>query len=195
MNSLRVHSAILRRAPTALSIPATSGASFGVPVASAGDVNGDGYADVAVGTSGNVSYTGEASVAHGLDERDKLGGVAFPVSEHLLRAAEQELGVSLLPAHRARLARNNGGEVECVDDVWQLHPVWDDTDRKRAARTASHIAHETREARRWKNFPSDGIAIAGNGTGDRLLFRRDAGVVEFWDHETGECSPVDVDWA
>jgi hypothetical protein len=120
--------------------------------------------------------------------------VAFPVSEHLIETAERELGTQLLPEHRARLARNNGGEVECEGDVWQLHPVWDDTDRKRAARTTSHIVHETREARRWNSFPSDGIAVAEDGSGNRLVFRRGAAGFELWDHETGECSPVNVDW-
>jgi hypothetical protein len=120
--------------------------------------------------------------------------VAFPVVEHLIEAAERELRTKLLPEHRARLARNNGGEVECEGDVWQLHPVWDDTDRKRAARTASHIVHETLEARAWKNFPPDGIAIAADGMGNVLIFRAAAGRIEYWDHETGERSPADIEW-
>jgi hypothetical protein len=120
--------------------------------------------------------------------------VAFPVAEHLIDAAERELGIRLLPAHRARLARDNGGEVVCDEDCWQLHPVWDNSDRRRAARTASHIVYETREARKWKTFPPDGIAVAADGTGNRLVFRPAAGRIECWDHETGECSPADIDW-
>lgn len=50
--------------------------------------------------------------------------MAFPAPEHLIEAAERQLGVRLLPDHRARLAINNGGEIVCDGDVWQLHPVW-----------------------------------------------------------------------
>ncbi len=51
-------------AATTLSGPSSS-ASFGVSVASAGDVDGDGYDDVIVGASGVSSSTGRAYVHHG----------------------------------------------------------------------------------------------------------------------------------
>jgi hypothetical protein len=73
--------------------------------------------------------------------------------------------------------------------------VWDDTDRRRAARTASHVVHETREARDWENFPRDAIAIASNGSGDLLLSRIGGAQVERWNHETGACEAVDIEWA
>jgi SMI1 / KNR4 family (SUKH-1) len=120
--------------------------------------------------------------------------MAFPVSEQRIEAAERELGRRLLPEHRARLQRNNGGEVACDDDAWQLHPVWDDSDRRTIARTTGHIVHETEEALNRVNFPSDAIAIASDGSGNLLVVRFGSPRVERWDHETGECSPVSVDW-
>lgn len=120
--------------------------------------------------------------------------MAFPVAEHLIEVAERELGTRLLPEHRARLATDNGGEVVCEGEDWLLRPVWDDTDRRTAARTTNHIVHETREAREWGTFPRDAIAIASNGSGDLIVVRAGSARMERWDHETGECSPVDIDW-
>ena len=39
--------------------------NFGCSVSTAGDVNGDGYADVIVGASGYSSYTGRAYIYYG----------------------------------------------------------------------------------------------------------------------------------
>jgi len=107
--------------------------------------------------------------------------------------AERQLGRSFPRPLRARLARDNGGEVEADGDDWTLHPVWDPTDRKRMARTAGHVVRETGQAREWSGFPADAVSIAANGTGDRLILRSGSDRVELWDHETGESSPVDVD--
>ena len=59
-------------------------------------------------------------------------------------------------------------------------------------RRAGHIVRETNEARTWPQFPADAIAIAGNGTGDRLIVRN--GAVAWWDHETGETYAVRLRW-
>ncbi len=128
--------------------------------------------------------------------------VAFPVDETRIDAVELELGQRLSEDHRARLRENNGGEVTAdlveadfardFDPDWELYPVWDDSDRRRAARTARHIVHETTEARSWPGFPADAVAVAGNGTGDQLIVR--GGAVEWWDHETGETRAVRVSW-
>jgi len=120
--------------------------------------------------------------------------MAFPVSERRVETAEQQLGRSLLPEHRARLLRNNGGEVFCDGDSWQLHPVWDDTDRRTIARTTNHIVRETEEAMSWDDFPRDAVAVASDGSGNILVVRSGRHEVERWDHETGECSIVTVDW-
>jgi|SRR5208337_448057 len=121
--------------------------------------------------------------------------MAFPVSAERIAAAERQLGTRLLAEHRARLLRNNGGGLACEDDEWQLHPVWDDTNRRTIARTTNHVVHETLEARRWNSFPPDAIAIASDGSGNHLVVRSGGTDVELWDHETGQCTPVEVDWS
>jgi hypothetical protein len=63
--------------------------------------------------------------------------MGFPTTEEYHRQAEQALGVQLPLALRDRLLRDNGGDVEAADDVWQLFPVQDTTDRKRISRTAT----------------------------------------------------------
>lgn len=130
-----------------------------------------------------------------------MATVAFPADQERIEAAELELGQRLPEELRTRLLEDNGGEVVAelleeaagdFDSDWELYPVWDDSDRRRAARTAGHIVDETNEARAWPQFPADAIAIAGNGTGDRLIFR--GGAVAWWDHETGETHAIRVRW-
>ena len=75
-----------------------------------------------------------------------------------------------------------------------MHPVWDDTDRRTIARTTGHIVHETKEARECAGFPEDAIAIASDGSDNHLVVRSANARVELWDHESGECSPADIDW-
>ena len=122
----------------------------------------------------------------------------FPGTEEILRRAEQELGLALPPPYRARLLRENGGEVDAADDTWELFPVQDTADRKRVSRTANHVVRETAEARTWSRFPAEAVAIAANGSGDYLILRPAAGrlgdTVLLWDHELGTASPVDVTW-
>jgi SMI1/KNR4 family protein SUKH-1 len=118
----------------------------------------------------------------------------FPVDQSFIEAAERQLGRTLPRNLRKRLLRDNGGEVEAADDDWNLHPVFDTTDRRRIKRTANHIIRETELARQWRGFPPDAIAIAENGTGDRLIVRRDSDEIEIWYHETGETEPVSVKW-
>jgi len=128
----------------------------------------------------------------------------FPVEEARIEVAERELGRRLPPELRQRLMRDNGGEVtampvredqqEDFDPHWDLHPVWDDSDRRRASRTASHIVHESAEARSWPRFPDGAIAFAFNGTGDRLVIAADFDDPLFWNHEDGTTIRVRVWW-
>jgi hypothetical protein len=119
--------------------------------------------------------------------------MAFPTSEEQIRAAENALAVAFPAALRRRLLRENGGELEAADDVWQLFPVQDTTDRKRLSRTANHIVRETAEARKWPGFPPAAIAIASDGSGNYLILEP-SGVILLWDHESGSVAPVEVTW-
>jgi SMI1 / KNR4 family (SUKH-1) len=127
--------------------------------------------------------------------------VPFPVGEDRINEAETQLGRGLPDALRARLKRDNGGEIEVAgypgdNAIWFLHPVWDPGDRKRISRTANHVVRETREARETiGDLPADAIVIADNGTGDLLLGLGEGDDVVWWDHETGDVEPVSVNWA
>ncbi|WP_051695147.1 SMI1/KNR4 family protein [Caulobacter sp. UNC358MFTsu5.1] len=118
----------------------------------------------------------------------------FPVREALIVEAEQALGRRLPPTFRERLTKDNGGEVATADDDWTIHPVWDPTDRRTIARTASHIVKEVDQARAWAGFPSDAIPLAINDQGDRIIVRAARDDPEVWDHETGLITPIDIDW-
>ena len=125
--------------------------------------------------------------------------MGFPTTDECLRKAEEALGVQLPAELRERLRRDNGGEVEAADDVWQLFPVQDTADRKRLSRTANHIVRETTEARKSPGFPPAAVAIASNGAGDYLILdptQRPADMltVLLWYHEGGSAQPVHVTW-
>lgn len=110
--------------------------------------------------------------------------MAFPVTEDKIQAAEETLGRRLPDSLRERLLQNNGGEV--IDDEgndWILHPVRDDSDRKRLARTANDIIRETESAREWEDFPENAIAIANDGTGDLIVLLPDYDAFYIWSHE------------
>ncbi|MBM7366364.1 SMI1/KNR4 family protein [Gordonia hydrophobica] len=110
--------------------------------------------------------------------------MAFPVSEDRIRIAEEKLGRQLPSVLRERLMADNGGEVEDDRrDGWILHPVRDDTDRKRLTRTANDIVRETESAREQADFPSGAVAIAEDGTGDALILLPGSDEIYIWSHE------------
>ncbi|WP_093085350.1 SMI1/KNR4 family protein [Sphingobium sp. AP50] len=119
----------------------------------------------------------------------------FPVAEPQIDEAEQALRRKFPMELRARLLRENGGEIVAADDHWLIHPVWDPSDRKTMGRTASHIVRETDVARSWPSFPFEGIPLAANGSGNRIILLGDGDQVFVWDHETGKCLPISVDWS
>ena len=118
----------------------------------------------------------------------------FPASNDLVSAAEAELGRSLSFDHRARLVAHNGGEIEAIDDDWQLFPVWDPTDRRTQGRTANHIVRENASLRDWPGLPIGFVAIAANGTGDLLGLLPGTDEVHWFDHEQRTVVPVAIDW-
>jgi hypothetical protein len=119
----------------------------------------------------------------------------FTTERKFVARAEQELGRRLPRAYVNRLLRSNGGSVEIDGDEWVLHPVRDDSDRKKLSRTCNDIVRETRAAREWKDFPLSAVAIGANGLGDLLLLMAEndeqfAEAIYVWRHETGQLHEV-----
>lgn len=128
--------------------------------------------------------------------------IGLPTTEECINAAERELGRNLPDPLRERLKRNNGGDVKVTgyssdDPCWELHPVLDRTDRKRASRSANHIVRETEEAHSVAEVapPRGSVVIADNGTGNLLLLLKQDDCPYWWDHETGDVHRVTVDWS
>jgi len=121
----------------------------------------------------------------------------FPVDAKFIDEAERKLGVTFPSMFRGRVMKDNGGDIEAGDDDWQLFPFFDNSDRKRIARTANDVVRETTKAREWPAFPPGAVAIASNGTGDLLVFLPKDGApselapeVHRWSHENGTTEPV-----
>jgi hypothetical protein len=124
--------------------------------------------------------------------------MGLPTSDGAVDAAEEQLGRRLPLALRERLLRNNGGDVLVLweDDEgeeWQLHPVWDETDRETMRRSANHLVREQALARAWPGFPADAISIA-TLDGDHLILAPGEDEPKVWLHETAEVEPVKVVW-
>lgn len=125
----------------------------------------------------------------------------LPVEMKWIEAAEVKLGNKLPSSYKAAMVRMNGGEVTALGQSWQLFPIRDDSDPERTRRTVNDVVRETHEARGWQDFPSKGVAIAADGTGDLLVFismgegqpLRDT--VFWWDHEYGHMREVAGDFA
>ena len=84
--------------------------------------------------------------------------------------AEEALGVRLPSALRgAYTLANRPLEIDLAsdpeDDVWTTFPVFDPDF---AAKTASHLVYENHGDRRWARFPKHTVAIAADGSGNRL---------------------------
>lgn len=121
----------------------------------------------------------------------------FPIDEKYIFEAEQELGLSFPSMFKAKMKKENGGAIETENDDWQLFPFFDKLDKKRISRTSNHIILETKEAKKWRNFPNNGIAIGENGSGDRLILlpaTENSKVLSeeiyTWFHETGEVEKI-----
>ncbi|MES2620009.1 MAG: SMI1/KNR4 family protein, partial [Bacteroidota bacterium] len=89
----------------------------------------------------------------------------FPVDSKYIFETEQALGVVFPHSYKIKMAQENGGELILEEDEWQLFPFLDKSANKRISRTCNHIIIETKQARSWENFPTNGIAIASNDFG------------------------------
>ena len=54
----------------------------------------------------------------------------FPVEGKFIRATEEKLGVKFPLSFLARMQSANGGEVCACEETWQLHPFFDDSEKK-----------------------------------------------------------------
>lgn len=123
----------------------------------------------------------------------------FDLPESFLSIAERQLEASLPTSYRRSMLRENGGEIETDQDDWQQYPIADTSDRKRLSRSANHIVKETENCRKWRLFPENAAAIAGNGDGDQLVLFKQNGVflpdVYIWRHETGDLTKLVDDFS
>lgn len=117
----------------------------------------------------------------------------FPLDEKYITETENELGIIFPDKFKSKMMQENGGELMTEDDDWNLYPFFDKSDKKRISRTCNHIGLETKQAKNWGNFPSNGIAIASNGSGDHLVLlptKENNGKLSdeifTWYHETGK---------
>lgn len=122
--------------------------------------------------------------------------MAFPVDVIYIKEAESELKVKFPTEFKNRMMKLNGGELLISDTIeFELYPFFDKTDRKRIKRTCNHIGLETKNAREWKGFPENGIAIGSDGLGNQLLLIHDGDrnlteELYFWNHETNQIEKI-----
>jgi hypothetical protein len=123
----------------------------------------------------------------------------FDIAESLIVVAEQSLGTPLPASYRASMLKENGGEIEIEGDYWELFPIADTSDPKRLSRTANHILLETKICSDWSHFPAGALAIAEDGSGDRLVFIKQGDTFEpclyVWSHENGSLQKVADDFS
>jgi hypothetical protein len=117
----------------------------------------------------------------------------FPVDEQFILETERELGLTFPVTFKSRMKKENGGEIEATDDTWTIYPFFDKSDIKRVKRTTNSILLETKNARKWDNFPANAIVIGENAGGDKLILMPADATPEqlsenifMWLHETGE---------
>lgn len=97
----------------------------------------------------------------------------FPITAAEIAKTEAKTGFTFPLGLKARLSKDNGGEIEIAGDCWQLIPFLDTRDRKRLARTCNDIVRETSRIRDWRGFPRDAFVVARNGGGDYLIILPD----------------------
>lgn len=125
--------------------------------------------------------------------------MAFDLDGKFLRAAEEKLGCQFPDSFGLAMQENNGGCVIADDDEWQLHPIFDTSDRQRIGRTCNDVTRETETMKNWPGWPENAIAIGANGLGDAIVFLCQSGRCDphiyKWSHETGELTLLASDFA
>jgi hypothetical protein len=97
----------------------------------------------------------------------------LPIPLERIADTERALGATFPNAFKMYMSRSNGGSVSLGGEAWFLFPLRDSTNRETIRRSAEDVCHETERAIGADlSFPADGVAIAHNGAGDLLLFRR-----------------------
>jgi hypothetical protein len=126
----------------------------------------------------------------------------FPLDPKWISEMEADMGVQLPLLYRGKLLKENGGELDAAGDHWFLYPVFDQSDKKRIARTCNSIARETKGDRARVRFPAEAISIGNNGAGDQLIMLPESPgskqlgeAIYWWNHETGAVTKVADDVA
>ncbi|MBI1830829.1 MAG: SMI1/KNR4 family protein [Planctomycetes bacterium] len=127
--------------------------------------------------------------------------MAFPVDIQMVKRTGALVGRKLPLGYVAKMCKHNGGRVVTEIDAFHLHPIFDDSDKKRLKRTCNDIFRETQAARDWPDFPETVLAIGNNGAGELLVLLaesssdRNGDAAYWWDHETGALNKAADDFA
>lgn len=102
----------------------------------------------------------------------------FNLAERFISAAEE--WAPLPHSYRQAMMASNGGEVAAYDDVWNLHPILDNSDRERLSRSCNDTLRETRMMGDWPGWPENAVATADNGTGMASIVPNDCQLRRDW---------------
>ena len=121
----------------------------------------------------------------------------FTLDQKWIEQAEEKLNRKLPEVYKEEIQEENGGEADVYEDIWELYPICDNSDKKRFSRTWNDIIKQTEDLSDWEGFPETAVAIASNGCGDQLILLPNESepnyfkdTIYFWSHETEEIIEV-----
>jgi hypothetical protein len=115
----------------------------------------------------------------------------YSIEEKNILQSEEELNFVFPKSFKEKMQKENGGVLFISNEEWLLYPFFDNSDKRRIKRTSNHIVLETHNAKQWDSFPRNGIAIAGNGFGDQLIFLvNNSQNIFVWRHDSGLLSDL-----